>query len=65
LNLPIRIVTGENPGAVLIATSRMDTEDLSPREWAEAIRHRAEDSLSEEAAESLTEWVTSITQVED
>ena len=65
LNLPIRIVTGENPGAVLIATSRMDTEDLSPREWAEAIRQRAEDSLAEEAAESLTEWVTSITQVED
>lgn len=65
LNLPIRIITSEDPGSVLIASARMDSEDLSPREWAEAIRKGSDPSLSEEAAESLTEWVTSITQVED
>ena len=63
LNLPIRIVTDSDPGAVLIATSKMDADDLSPREWIEAIKSPTVDSLDEEAAENLTEWVTSIAKV--
>jgi len=65
LNLPIRIVTDEEPGSMLIAAARMDEDDLSPREWVATIQSPAVDYLDEELAENLTEWVTSIAKVSD
>jgi hypothetical protein len=61
LNLPIRIVTQLDPAAVLLATARMETEDISPREWVREVLSPTMTEIDEAVAEELTDWIISIT----